>query len=189
MAKAYVLVGNSGCGKGTQAALLSKKLSQPLYIETGAKFRELITGASYTSQKTKEVIERGALPPSFLAIHIWAQLCIEEYHGQEVIIDGAPRSRDEVPLLLGAADFYGWDLHIVYITVRDEWAHNRMKGRGRADDQAEHMLWGRIQWFYEHVAPAIDMLHASPLVSFHTVNGEQSPDRVHEDICTTLGLV
>lgn len=189
MAKAYILVGNSGCGKGTQAAHLATKLTDVLYVETGPKFRELIKADSYTAQQTRELMSHGKLPPSFLGVQMWSKVLIDSYDGQDVIIDGAPRVLAEVPLLLGAADFYGWEVHVVYISVRDEWAHARMKGRGREDDQQEHDIWGRIQWFYESVVPAIEYLHNSPLVTFHTVNGEQTPEQVHEDICQTLGLV
>lgn len=196
MAKAYILIGNSGCGKGTQAKLLMQTLVQkkgmpPFYVETGAHFRELIQkdGINHTATLTHRLIEQGKLPPSFLGVHMWSELLVDNYAGQDVIIDGAPRVLDEVPLLLGAADFYGWDLHVVYISVRDEWAHARMVGRGRDDDKREHDVWGRIQWFYESVVPAIDFLHNSPLVTFHTVQGEQTPDQVHTDICHALQLV
>ena len=179
-----------------QAALLkgvlAKKNGQdPFYVETGAHFRDLIKkdGTNHTAKLTHGLILQGKLPPSFLGVHMWSQLLVDEYAGQDVIIDGAPRVLDEVPLLLGAADFYGWDLHVVYLRVGDEWARARMMARGRDDDKREHDVTERILWFYQSVVPAIEFLHDSPLVTFHTVNGEQAPDKVHDAVCQTLRLV
>ncbi len=188
----YLFIGQSGAGKGTQVALLKERLLQNnantkfFFLQTGDKFRELIGGDTYTAKLTRELITEGKLPPPFLAIHIWSHLLIENYDGTTtVIIDGTPRVDTEVPLLLSAAGFYKWTINIIHLDVSDEWAFTHLKGRGRADDN-DDLIRGRIQWFHDSVVPAIDLLKASTSVKFHTVNGEQSPEAVHEDILKVL---
>ena len=133
------------------------------------------------------MMSKGKLPPSFLGVHAWAHQLIDSYKGEErVVIDGTPRVPDEVPILLSAAAFYGWEFHVCFIAVSDEWAYERAKGRGREDDINEHEVWGRLQWFHESVEPAIELLKNHPLVTFHTINGEQEINAVHTDICNTL---
>lgn len=190
----YIFIGQSGAGKGTQGRLLEKKLQTldhhqtALYLETGVEFRELIKKDTYTAQRAKEIMRSGKLPPSFLGIHAWSHILINAYDGASpIIIDGTPRVPDEVPILLAAARFFDWDIHVIDLSVGDEWAHERMSGRHRADDD-ERDIWGRIQWYHESVVPTIELLRQSPDVTFHTIQGQQSIEAVHRDICVELGL-
>jgi adenylate kinase family enzyme len=95
---------------------------------------------------------------------------------------------DEVPLLLSAAQLYNWTIDVVYLQTSDEWAYQRIKGRGREDDAMEHAIAGRIAWFHTSVEPAIDLLRASSLVRFHDIHGEQTIEQVHKDVCQELGV-
>ncbi|MFZ4500014.1 MAG: adenylate kinase family protein [Minisyncoccia bacterium] len=191
----YIFIGRSGAGKGTQVKLLEAKIKQvdPLLatcvIETGKKFRELIASETYTGKKIKEMVEKGELPPPFAGVHMWSHCLIEAYTGSgAVFIDGTPRVPEEVPLLLSAVEFYGWEAHVINLQVSDEWSYEHIKARGRADDAVEEEVWGRIQWFHQSVEPAIALLRESPLITFHDIVGEQTIEAVHADICEILGL-
>ncbi len=193
--RAYIFIGQSGCGKGTQVALLQETLRTKdtdrgvLYLETGKRFRELINTDLYTARLTKAIMEEGKLPPPFLGIHAWTHFLIDEYDGEShVIMDGTPRVPDEVPILLSAARFYTWDTHVIYIDVGDEWAYEKTKGRGRTDDLDEKKIWGRIEWFHQSVLPTIELLRNAPGVHFHQISGEQTIETVHADICQELAL-
>lgn len=190
---AYIFIGQSGAGKGTQAALFEARLrtqhpeARVLHLETGTMFRSFITSDSYTATHTKALIEDGKLPPSFIGVHVWSHELIASYDGQEfVILDGTPRVIDEVPVLLSAARFYGWKLHVVSLEVSDMWADQRLIGRGRADDTEAHDRAGRIAWFHANVMPAIELLKAAPDVNVVAMNGERTIEDIHEDIWKTL---
>jgi adenylate kinase family enzyme len=195
MQPAYLFIGQSGAGKGTQIKLLQDKLllNDPavtfFHLETGDKFRELIEGTSYTSLLTQHMMARGELPPAFLGVHMWSHELIDDYDGKAtVFIDGTPRVADEVPLLLSAAKFYGWTIDILCLHVSDQWSYDRIKGRGRDDDQGESRVTGRIAWYHTAVEPAIELLRQSELVRFHDINGEQTVEQVHKDVCGALGI-
>jgi len=192
---AYIFIGQSGCGKGTQVDLLIEKLVTidsdrgVLHLETGKRFRELIKTDLFTAQKTKAMMEGGRLPPPFLGVHAWTHFLIEDYDGNaHVIMDGTPRVPEEVPILLSACTFYGWETHVLFLDVSDEWSYEHLKGRGRADDLDEQKVWGRIQWFHQSVVPTIELLRHSPIVQFHHIHGEQTIEDVHAEICRELGM-
>ncbi len=192
---AYIFIGNSGAGKGTQAGLFEEKVrmlypDQPaLHLETGAIFRTFIESDSYTARATRELMDKGLLPPPFIGIHVWSHELIQRYDGQRfVFIDGTPRVASEVPVLLSAAAFYGWQLHVIYLNVSDAWANERLIGRGRPDDAEGDDRQERIKWFHTNVVPAIELLRTEQAVDFVEVNGERSIDEIHTDICTRLGL-
>lgn len=193
--EAYIFIGQSGAGKGTQVALVEQKI-QVLYpdeailtLETGTLFRSFITTDSYTAQKTKEMMHTGLLPPPFIGIHVWSHEMIASYTGQRfVFLDGAPRMSAEVPVLLSAAMFYEWNLHVIYLEVGDAWANDRLIERGRVDDQDGNDRAERIAWFHATVVPAITLLQNSPEVHFLSVNGERTIEEIHADICEKLGL-
>lgn len=186
---AYIFIGQSGSGKGTQAALLEQAIrtAHPdmpiLHFETGTIFRSFIKTDSYTAQKTKALMDQGLLPASFIGIHVWSHELINTYKGEPfVIIDGTPRVAEEVPILLSAAKFYGWKLHVIYLEVSDAWADERLRARGRPDDVIDHERMARLAWFHDNVLPAVELLKASPDVTVVTVNGERAIEEIHQDI-------
>ncbi len=192
----YLFIGQSGAGKGTQIALLQEALLKKdpttkfFAIETGDKFREFATSTTYTAHLTRELMEHGKLPPAFLGVHMWAHELMESYDGSTTIfVDGTPRVAEEVPLLLSAAQLYNWVIDVIYLQTSDEWAYARIKDRGRTDDQHEHAIMSRIEWFHTSVEPAIELLKTSSLVRFHGIHGEQTIEHVHNDVCQELGIL
>lgn len=193
--RVYIFAGHSGAGKGTQVELFKKKAQTlfpdipVLHVQTGNMFRALVQKDTETAKRVKVLIDQGLLPPAFLGVYAWSEMLITEYTGAQIVcIDGTPRIPEEVPLLTGLFDFYEWDPHIIHIKVGDEWAFEHMKGRGRADDKDDEDVHHRISWFHTSVFPAIEALARHPRVTLHTVNGEQTIEKVHEDVCKELGL-
>lgn len=190
-----LFIGQSGCGKGTQADLLERRLEEidparsTFHLETGDKFRELVSGRSHTSKLAKKIMDDGKLEPPFLAIHIWSHLLIESYKGnQHVIIDGTPRAFAEVAALDSTLDFYGWKPHVLFLKVSDTWARTRLSERKRADDVEKSDVDNRLKWFHDTVMPVIDHLRSSSAYTFHEINGEQTIEEVHREIREKLGI-
>ena len=195
----FVLMGRSGCGKGTQADLLIERLKatgivsdkNPLfYLEMGDKFRELINGTSHTSRLAKTVMEKSERQPSFLAISIWSSLLVENLMGDEnIIIDGTPRALIEAEALDTAMKFYGREnVCVIHLDVSREWAKNRLEERGRGDDKKPGDIDRRLDWFEKDVVPAINYFEINPDYNYLKINGEQSIEDVHAEIITKLGF-
>ncbi len=190
---AYIFIGQSGSGKGTQVSLLQEKIKTiyphetVLHLETGLIFRSFITEENYTATMTSELMAQGILPPSFIGVHVWSHALINQYTGQRfVCIDGTPRILEEVPILLSAARFYGWKLKVIYLEVGDTWANERLIARKRPDDLDTTERAARIAWFHSNVIPALELLKQS--VDICVINGERSILEIHEEICEKLRL-
>ncbi len=191
----FIFFGPSGSGKGTQARLLIDYLEKndperkTVYIETGRRFRDFITEASYTAKKTNQIIEEGGLLPEFLPIWIWSEYLVKHVSGDEhMILDGLSRRAHEAPILNSAMKFYGRiKPFVISINVSHEWAKEKLLARERGDDKTEQ-IEKRLAWFEKNVIPAMQYFENNEFYNFVTINGEQSVEDVHKELMEKCGL-
>jgi adenylate kinase len=86
-----VLIGPPGAGKGTQAALLAKRLDVPK-ISTGDMLREAIAAGTPLGRQAAPLMERGELVPDELLIGIVRERLARQDTAQGYILDGFPRT-------------------------------------------------------------------------------------------------
>lgn len=186
----FILIGRSGCGKGTQAKLLETYLKEQhkefpvFYLETGKRFRDFIGQDSYSSSLARRITEAGELQPAFLAIWMWSNIFIENLTGKEhLIIDGTPRKEREAHVLDDALHFYKREHpYFIYINTNEEWARKRLDERKRNDDLNEEAIDKKMLWFNTNVLPAIEFFRKRDGYHFLEINGEQPIEKVNEDI-------
>ncbi len=186
-----IFIGRSGCGKGTQSALLKTYLEkndeqnkEVFYLETGARFREFIKDDGFTNELSNEMYKSGDRQPDFLAIHIWSHLFIKSLTGDKhIIIDGTPRSLIEAKALDSAIKFYDRNkTAVVYLNVSKELSIDRMHGRGRMDDKSDEMIKKRFEWFDKDVLPAIEYYRNNPDYNFMEIDGGIPVDDIFKEI-------
>lgn len=192
MQQTFIFFGRSGSGKGTQAMMLKKYLEEkkklePIYIETGQKFRNFIDQSNYSAQMTKEVLATGGLMPVFLPIWLWTMDLVNKFDGKrDLILDGLCRRPDEAPVLDSAVKFYKLSKPIVvYIKTSDKWCSEKLKARGRADDTEEYIK-SRQAWFEWNVVPAISYFYNNDDYVFLEIDGEKSIEEVHDDMIKNI---
>jgi len=194
--KAFIFIGRSGCGKGTQADLIIKHLCgvsdkscKTLHVESGALLRFFSKGDNYTQKKTKFVMDNGMLVPESVVVALWTDFLIANFTGTEnLVFDGTPRKLHEAQLLDNALQFYGVDKpFVVYINVSKEWSEKRLLGRARKDDTPEAVA-KRLAWFDSEVMPTINYYKSNSFYDFKEINGEQPIDGVQNEILAKLGL-
>jgi adenylate kinase len=193
--KTFILMGRSGCGKGTQSKLLMdylKKISpdqSSLYIYGGAEFREFIKGGSETQKISKRIYDAGELQPEFLAVYTWSKVLVEKYSGKEnLIFDGMPRKYHEAGVLHSILDFYKLNKpYVINLDISEEESISRLMKRGRIDDNLDDIKV-RLSWYGTEVEPAINFYRDNPDYHFAAINGEQPPEKVHEDIIQRFNL-
>lgn len=189
----FIFIGNSGCGKGTQAKLLREKIEEKggdvLRLELGGEFREFWQKSGYTAERSSDIAQDGNLQPEFLAIHIWSKMFIEFFTPEKyVIADGVPRQIREAKVLDGALRFYGIEKPtIIYLNISREVAKERMMSRGRFDD-TDDAIELRLGWFEREVMRTIDFLKNDEYYNFLDIDAERSIEEIHEDIMEKINL-
>lgn len=189
-------MGPQGCGKGTHAELTEKYLKKTdparsvLYFSAGKQLRAFVEEKSYTANLNRSIIEKGGLLPTFLSVHVFSEQLMHEMQGNEhLLIDGFPRTEDQVPVLDSALRFYKRESPaIVYINISDEEAISRLIKRGRADD-TEEGIRQRLSWTREHMTPILSWFRSNPMYRLIEINGNQSIEAVHAEIDKALGFV
>ncbi len=190
----FIFIGKSGCGKGTQAALLRQYLEKKmreendvlpiLDFQTGEKFREFAKNPNnYSSKLSKQLLETGERQPDFLAIWIWSGLLVDNIKGNEhVLIDGFPRSLTEAKILDIALQFYKKvPAMIFYLKLSSDSTTNRLLLRNRHDDHRD-AIKKRIDFFEKDVMPIIEYYRNSKIHNFIEIDGEPEIEKIHENI-------
>ena len=120
-----ILLGAPGAGKGTQAELLTAKLSIPA-ISTGNMLREAMRNGSELGQTVKKIMEEGSLVPDDVILDIVADRVSQPDCEKGFILDGVPRTLAQAEAL----EARGIKIdHVVSIEIDDAVIASRMTGR------------------------------------------------------------
>lgn len=124
-----VLLGAPGAGKGTQAKIISEKLSIP-HISTGDIFRSNIKGNTSLGMKVKEYLDKGELVPDELTVEIVKDRLGKPDCAKGYILDGFPRTIPQAEYLDNVLNEMNTKLDVaLLIEVKDEDIIERMSGR------------------------------------------------------------
>lgn len=131
--KVYTLLGRAGCGKGTQAKLLTEHFGL-FYIGSGELLRERVKQDDFTGKKADRIMDAGELVPTSLIFMLWINH-LEELKKREnfkgVVFDGTPRKLMEAFLMEEALNWYEWDKNfkVILIDISREETFNRLTRR------------------------------------------------------------
>lgn len=129
-----VLLGGPGAGKGTQAQLMSRRLSIP-HISTGDLLRAAVAKQTELGRVAKRFMDRGELAPDELVINI-----IEERLGagdceRGFLFDGFPRNPKQATVLESMLNRRKLALdHVVNLLVPRDDLVERLSGRRTCRD-------------------------------------------------------
>ena len=193
---AFIFLGRSGCGKGTQSKLLIEHFAKAdsgrkvVYTETGAGFREFIKTDSYSSTRAGEIMATGGRQPDFLAVHIWSHALIRDIGDTTdvLIIDGTPRSLSEARILETVFPFYGFFPSVIYLSLSREIATERLLERAREDDTKQKIIEERMNWFDRDVMPAVLYYRSNQAVRFIEVDASHDAEVLHREILSLIPL-
>ena len=206
-----ILLGAPGSGKGTQAELLTQKLSIPA-ISTGNMLREAIANGSELGQRVKKFMDEGSLVPDDVVLDIVAERVQRSDCANGFILDGVPRTLPQAEAL--EARNVNID-HVVSIEIDDAVIEGRMTGRrvcgkcgasyhivanppkteGICDgcagelvirkDDAPETVRHRLAVYHEQTEVLKDFYRARG--TLRTVNGSQPIEDVNRDIMEATG--
>jgi adenylate kinase len=133
------MVGAPGAGKGTQTALLSKRLGIP-HIASGDLFRDNIRRGTALGKKVKKYLDSGALVPDDATVAMIADRLSEKDAQDGAILDGFPRTRPQAEALDRMLPKRGGRVAAaLYIDVDREELIRRLSGRWLCTKSADHV--------------------------------------------------
>lgn len=182
-----LIVGPPGAGKGTQAARLSTNYSIPA-IATGDIFRYNIKNETPLGVEVKAIVDAGDYVPDSLTNALVASRVEEEDARDGFLLDGYPRTVDQVSFLDELLGAKGQSLDAVIQLVADtdavvERLRRRSVEQGRSDD-SEDAIRHRQEVYARETQPLIAVYRDRGLLV--EVDGLGDIDEVSERIAEAL---
>ena len=136
--RVFVMLGAPGAGKGTQADLLSAKLSLP-HISSGEMFRTAQRTGTPVGLEASRYLERGALVPDELTIQLIGDRLAQPDAHDGVILDGFPRTRPQAEALDQMLAAQGTRVTgALYVEVDRDELVRRLSGRRVCTSPVQH---------------------------------------------------
>jgi len=191
-----VFYGPEGSGKGTQAKLLSEKLSVPV-LTSGDLVRD-------AAEKDKgiigEVCRQALIEGKYVADSemqvLWKWRLKEDDAKGAWIMDGFPRNVDQARFLDDKIDKYGYKVEVViFLTLPDTVSFERLIKRARPlhagstelHDSPER-IQSRLKIYKESEKDVLDYYKATG-PSLIEIDANRSIEEVHQDIMNKIQLI
>ena len=186
-----VIIGPSGCGKGTQAKLLAKKYGL-VHIVVGDLLRGEIRKGTKLGQKVASCVKQGRWVPSKLTLKI-CKPYLEKGFRNGFIIDGLPRRLKQAKLLEAFLNKRGVKLNTaLLLQVRPKVILERKKAvekkgkrfqKDRADDTFK-LLKNRLRSYKKSIGPVVRFYKERGLL--FKIDGERPVKPIYKEIVKKL---
>jgi len=124
-----VFLGAPGAGKGTQAAIISRKFGLA-HIASGDLFRQSVEKGTELGKSVKAYMDKGALVPDKVTIQLISERLNEPDCKLGCVFDGFPRTIEQAKALDKMLAGRGWAIDkAVYIEVPEQELLKRLGGR------------------------------------------------------------
>lgn len=185
MAKYIVLLGPPGAGKGTQAAVVAKKLKLA-HISSGNLFRENVDNRTELGLKAQRFIDSGQLVPDDLTIAMVKERIRRPDCIEGVILDGFPRTVDQAAALDDLLNQRQEKIEkVIFINVPEQVLVERLSGRWLCESE-KHVY--HLKFNPPRVAGICDV-DGSPLHQRHDDERKTVERRIHEYQQKTAPLI
>ncbi|MDF5710243.1 MAG: nucleoside monophosphate kinase [Nostoc sp. S4] len=203
-----VILGGSGSGKSTQAQRLCRYFDIPL-ISTGEILRQAISGdkplpnfqwlqadprtylsvfasLSELGYHARPYVETGELVPDEMIVELIRIRLRQPDINYTWVLEGYPRTAYQAEELDCLLNDLGQKLDwAIYLQVPEAVMVSRSLGRSLPDDQPE-IVQRRVELFYDRTIPILEYYDRRRCLL--TVNGDQSPEMVLQNILTLLSV-
>lgn len=162
-----LIVGPPGAGKGTQATMIAERYGIPA-ISTGDIFRENIKNKTELGKQVEQIVSGGSYVPDELTNAIVADRLSQDDAADGFLLDGFPRTVEQVHALDQMLSADGGALNAVVLLEADTdevvaRLLKRAQEQGRADD-TEEVIRHRQEVYAEQTEPLISLFDERGIV-------------------------
>ncbi|HWR82388.1 MAG TPA: adenylate kinase [Candidatus Deferrimicrobium sp.] len=217
MKRNLVFLGPPGSGKGTQAAMLARRLGIA-HLSTGDMLRNAVSEESELGRQAESYMKRGELVPDHLIIGLIERTIVSGKLRHGFILDGFPRTLPQAESLGDMLSGKGVSLDgAVLFRISDEEVVNRLSGRWscpkcqatynypsnvprrqgicdhdgmtlrRRPDDEETVVRNRLDVYRSQTKPIEDYYRRESLLT--EVRAEGTPEQVFQALLAEVGWV
>ena len=187
-----IFYGPEGSGKSTQAKLLAEKLKLP-HLVSGDLVRYYAgKDKGIMGDICREALSLGHYVADSEMFVLWKVRLKEPDATNGFVIDGFPRNHSQALFLEDKLAKYGHTVdHVFFLEVSETESVKRLLKRSRVNpdgslNDTEANIAGRLKLYQEQEADVLKFYEQKGLLN--QVNGEQSIEKIHQDICQLLNL-
>jgi len=179
-----VFMGAPGSGKGTQAAMLSKKMGVP-HISTGDLLRAEVAKGTALGKQAGAIMKKGELVPDEMVLTMLQKRASQRDCNKGYLIDGFPRTEAQAKML----DMWlkeRTNMVVVNLDVKDNVIMERIAGRAkeagdkkRADDNPESVK-ERLAQYHKNTQPLMATYEEQKRLI--NIDGSEDIDSIHKHI-------
>lgn len=190
-----IFLGPQGCGKGTQLKLLVEHLSKidpnrsVLTPAMGSLLRALAQEESYAASQLRPILEQGELVEYAVSVPLFGSYLLRHLQeDQHLLIDGFPRSIEQVTFLDSTIRFYKRQSPVVIrIEISDEESLKRLSVRARSDDTPEGIR-ARLAWTRKAEKTIEEWFRAHEAFRFIEIDGSGTIEETQQKVRAALSL-
>jgi adenylate kinase len=210
-----VFLGAPGAGKGTQAAIISRKLGLA-HIASGDLFRQAVDKGTKLGKSVKAYMDKGALVPDEVTIQLISERLNEPDCRPGCVFDGFPRTTEQARALDRMLTSRGEAIDkAIYIEVAEKELLKRLSGRWicrkcqtpyhevtsppkvrnicdkcggelyQRSDDTEETVKERLKVYFAQTTPVLDYYQVGG--KLFTVDGNLGVEEVSNNIISALG--
>jgi adenylate kinase len=149
--KLFLIIGAPGSGKTTDAEMIAAQNSDVIaHFSTGDLLRAEVASESELGQTINSFVSNGDLCPVDVVINTIVT-AIKNSEKNTIIVDGLPRSQEQLEALHGFLDKEPSITltSVIEVAVSEEVARDRVLGRARGDDDTNEVFNNRMKVYNE----------------------------------------
>lgn len=179
-----LLIGAPGAGKGTQAERLAARFGIT-HISSGDLLRQHVKDQTSLGQTIRSYVGNGDLVPDSVVMDMLRKPVVAAAKAGGYVLDGFPRTVDQAKASFPTAHALGVEVQAaIHLDVAREELVRRLLARRRGSDDTEAIIEHRLQVYLENTVPLLEYYAEREWMI--TVDGEQPPDAVHDEIVARL---
>lgn len=175
-----ILLGPPGSGKDTHAAVLSATFGIPS-ISMGGMLREEIVRQTTDGARAAEAMQKGEMVPQEIVDRLLRQKLASEACAKGYILNGYTRTMDSLKTYISIDQ----PTHVIHLMLSDDDVQDRLKVRGRHDDQM-HIIQLRLKRYHADEVKVAEYWKGDATVRYAEIWTNRVPIEITKDIIDFL---